>query len=191
MNMKWSLLELNKYKDKPCEFSETLDLKASLMKRDDLILDVSPAKATGILTVGKEEYLLHYRIDVIVTVPSSRSLTPVPLAMTIDVDEVFMTHEQYQSKDERMPDEEIILLEKPTIDLDESVEDNILLSIPIQVLSEEEQMSHDMPKGNDWEVLSEEAYLQKRQEEAQETMDPRLAKLSELFSETTDEDDNQ
>ncbi|MGM0217396.1 YceD family protein [Enterococcus sp. AZ126] len=187
--MKWSLLELNKYKDKPCEFSETLNLKESLMKRDNLILDVSPVKATGLLTVGKEEYLLHYQIDVIVTVPSSRSLTPVPLKLLINVDEVFMTLEQYQQRDERLADEEIILLEKPTIDLDESVEDNILLSIPIQVLSDEEQTSHDMPKGNDWEVLSEEDYVQKRQEEAQQTMDPRLAKLSELFSETSDEDD--
>lgn len=189
--MKWSLLELNKYKDEPCEFSETLDLKASLMKRDNLILDVSPVKATGILNVGKEEYLLHYKIDVVVTVPSSRSLAPVPLTLSIDVDEVFMTLEQYQQRDERLADEEIILLEKPTIDLDESVEDNILLSIPIQVLSEEEQTSQDMPKGNDWEVLSEEEYAQKRQEEAQQTMDPRLAKLSELFSETSDEDDKQ
>ncbi|OJG67340.1 hypothetical protein RV09_GL002556 [Enterococcus moraviensis] len=191
MNMKWSLLELNKYKDKPCDFSETLDLKASLMKRDNLILDVSPVKATGILTVGKEEYLLHYRIDVIVTVPSSRSLTPVPLTLAIDVDEVFMTPEQYQQRDERLADEEIILLEKPTIDLDESVEDNILLSIPIQVLSEDEQTSQEMPKGDDWEVLSEEDYLMKRQEEAQQTTDPRLAKLSELFSETSDEDEKQ
>lgn len=189
--MKWSLLELNKYKDKPCEFSEILDLKASLMKRDDLILDVSPVKATGSLTVGKEEYLLHYRIEVIVTVPSSRSLTPVPLALLIDVDEVFMTAEQYQQKDERLADEEIILLEKPTINLDESVEDNILLSIPLQVLSEEEQTSQEMPKGNDWEVLSEEEYSQKRQHEAQQTTDPRLAKLSELFSGKTDRDAKQ
>ena len=188
--MKWSLLELNKYKDNPLEFSETLDLKASLMKRDHLILDVSPVKTTGILSVGKEEYLIHYRIDVIVTVPSSRSLTPVPLSMVIDVDEVFMTQEQYQNKDDRLSDEEIILLEKPTIDLDESVEDNILLAIPIQVLTEEEQTSNDMPKGNDWEVLSEEAYLEKRETEAQQTMDPRLAKLSELFNETADSDDD-
>ncbi|MFD1900001.1 YceD family protein [Enterococcus termitis] len=188
--MKWSLLELNKYKDNPLEFSETLDLKESLMNRDNLILDVSPVKTTGMLTVGKDEYLIHYRIDVIVTVPSSRSLTPVPLTMTLDVDEVFMTQEQYQSKDDRLADEEIILLDNPTIDLDESVEDNILLAIPIQVLTEEEKTNSDMPKGDDWEVLSEEAYLQQRETEAQQTTDPRLAKLSELFNETTDNEDN-
>ena len=79
--------------------------------------------------------------------------------MQITVDEVFMTKEQMDTRDERFAAEEIILLDKPTIDLDESVEDNILLSIPIQVLTEEEQNSQEMPSGNDWEVISEEAYL--------------------------------
>jgi uncharacterized protein len=191
MNMKWSLLELNKYKDKPCEFSEILDLKASLMRRDDQLLDVSPAKVDGLLTVGNDEYLIHYRIDVIVTVPSSRSLTPVPLPIKLDVSEVFMTTEQYQNRKEQVPEEEIIILEKPTIDLIESVEDNILLAIPLQVLTDEEQHSHEMPKGDDWEVLSEEDYAQKKQAEAQQTTDPRLAKLSELFDETSEDDDKQ
>jgi uncharacterized protein len=191
MNMKWSLLELNKYKDKPCEFSEILDLKASLMRRDDQILDVSPAKVDGLLTVGNDEYLIHYRIDVIVTVPSSRSLTPVPLPIKIDVSEVFMTTEQYQNRKEQVPEEEIIILEKPTIDLNESVEDNILLAIPLQVLTDEEQHSHEMPKGDDWEVLSEEDYAKKKQAEAQQITDPRLAKLSELFNETSEDDDKQ
>lgn len=189
--MKWSLLELNKYKDEPYEFSETLDIKNSLMKRDNLILDVSPVDVTGILTVGKDEYLVHYTISVTITVPSSRSLTPVPLQLDIAVDEAFMTQEQFQRKDDRVSDEEIILLEKPTIDLVESVEDNILLSIPLQVLSTEETQTQKMPKGNDWEVLSEEAYLQKKQIEAQQTTDPRLAKLSELFNETLDKEDEQ
>lgn len=191
MNMKWSLLELNKFKDEPYNFSETLDLKESLIKRDNLILDVGPAKVDGLITVGSGEYILHYSVSVIVTVPSSRSLTPVPLNMTLEVSEVFMTEEQLKQKDERIAEEEIILLEKPTIDLDESVEDNILLSIPIQVLSELEKESDEMPKGKDWEVLSEEDFLNRRQEESQQTMDPRLAKLSELFSDSANEEDKK
>ncbi|MBP2099339.1 YceD family protein [Enterococcus rivorum] len=189
--MKWSLLELNKFKDEPYNFSETLDLKESLIKRDNLILDVGPAKVDGLITVGSGEYILHYSVSVIVTVPSSRSLTPVPLNMTLEVSEVFMTEEQLKQKDERIAEEEIILLEKPTIDLDESVEDNILLSIPIQVLSELEKESDEMPKGKDWEVLSEEDFLNRRQEESQQTMDPRLAKLSELFSDSANEEDKK
>lgn len=110
--------------------------------------------------------------------------------MQITVDEVFMTKEQMDTRDERFAVEEIILLDKPTIDLDESVEDNILLSIPIQVLTEEEQNSQEMPSGNDWEVISEEAYLESKQKAAEQTVDPRLAKLSELLSDNAEEEDN-
>ena len=83
-------------------------------------------------------------------------------------------------------DEEILVLDNDTIDLTNSIEDNILLAIPLQVFTEEELKSSDMPKGNDWEVISEEAYLQKKEESA-ETIDPRLAKLSELFNESEDD----
>ena len=186
--MKWSLLELNKYKEEPLVFSETLHLKEELLQRDDTLLDVSPIKVEGLLAVNKSEYLLHYTIQVTVTVPSSRSLEPVALPMQITVDEVFMTKEQMDTRDERFA-EEIILLDKPTIDLDESVEDNILLSIPIQVLTEEEQNSQEMPSGNDWEVISEEAYLESKQA-TEQTVDPRLAKLSELLSDNAEEEDN-
>lgn len=188
--IKWSLLELNKYKEEPLVFSETLHLKEELLQRDDTLLDVSPIKVEGLLAVNKSEYLLHYTIQVTVTVPSSRSLEPVALPMQITVDEVFMTKEQMDTRDERFAAEEIILLDKPTIDLDESVEDNILLSIPIQVLTEEEQNSQEMPSGNDWEVISEEAYLESKQKAAEQTVDPRLAKLSELLSDNAEEEDN-
>ena len=172
--MKWSLLELNKYKEEPLVFSETLHLKEELLQRDDTLLDVSPIKVEGLLAVNKSEYLLHYTIQVTVTVPSSRSLEPVALPMQITVDEVFMTKEQMDTRDERFAAEEIILLDKPTIDLDESVEDNIL----------------EMPSGNDWEVISEEAYLESKQKAAEQTVDPRLAKLSELLSDNAEEEDN-
>ena len=44
-----------------------------------------------------------------------------------------------------------------------------------------------MPSGNDWAVLSEEDYANQKEAQAQQ-IDPRLAKLSELFNDS--EDDN-
>jgi uncharacterized protein len=96
-----------------------------------------------------------------------------------------MTREQWSSMEEER-DEEILVLDTDTIDLTDSIEDNILLAIPMQVFSEEELRTTDLPKGNDWEVVSEEDYLQKKEEVA-ETIDPRLAKLSELFNESEDD----
>ena len=178
--MKWSLLELRKYQETPLNFNETLDIKSDLMKRDNLIVDVAPVQVEGIITVTKKDYLVHYNIQTTLTVPSTRSLEPVALPMNFSVDEVFMTEEQYQSRDELIPEEEILLLETTQLDLKQSIEDNLLLAIPMRVLTEEEKLSDELPKGESWEVISEDEYAQ-RKEIASSEVDPRLAKLSELF----------
>lgn len=181
--MKWSIGELRRYKEEALNFSETIDVNETLIRRDNEVLAVAPVAVEGILSVGKNEYILHYRLKTVVTVPSARSLEPVDLPLDLSVDEVFMTREQWSSlEDER--DDEILVIDNDTIDLTDSIEDNILLAIPLQVFSEEELQSKDLPKGNDWVVVSEEEYLQKK--ESAETIDPRLAKLSELFNKSED-----
>lgn len=185
--MKWSLLELKKHQETPLLFSDTLELKSELMERDNQILDVAPIAVDGLLTVSSSEYLVHYSIRTVLAVPSSRSLEPVAFPMDLTVDEIFMTPEQYQHRSEAFPEEDVLILETQTLDLFESVMDNILLAIPLQVLSEEEQQATELPKGSDWVVLSEEEYL--RQKEATEPkIDPRLAKLSELLDHPEDDE---
>lgn len=179
--MKWSLLELRKYQETPLEFSETLDLKQNLIKRDGSILDLEPVVVDGILTVDKAAYIIHYRVQTVITIPSTRSLEPVVLPMDFTVDEVFMTPEQYNRREDLIPEEEIIILDKDSIDLDESIEDNLLLAIPTRVLTEAEEHADKLPEGDGWQVMSEEDYLL-QQEQAADQLDPRLAKLSELFS---------
>lgn len=186
--MKWSLMELRKYQETPLEIVETFDVKETLMQRDELILDLSPVTVTGLLNVSPSDYTLHYRLKTVMTVPSSRSLEPVELPISLTITEVFMTEEQYQRRDGLIPDEEILLLEKGSIDLIESIEDNLLLAIPMQVLTEKEKQDDTLPTGDGWEVISEDVY-QQRQEEADSQTDPRLAKLSELFNVV--EEDNQ
>ena len=127
--MKWSLLELRKYQETPLTFHETLDLKAELMERDNLILDVAPVAVQGLVSVDKKGYLVHYTVQTTLTVPSTRSLEPVELPMDFTVDELFMTKEQYQLRDDQLSAEEILLIEDAKLDLTESIEDNILLEI--------------------------------------------------------------
>ena len=189
--MKWSLLELRKYQETTLTFHETLDLKAALMKRDNLILDVAPVEVEGLVSVDKKGYIVHYTVQTTLTVPSTRSLEPVELPMDFSVDEVFMTEEQFQSRDEQMSADEILLIEGPLLNLAESIEDNILLAIPMRVLTKEEEAATELPKGNDWEVVSEEEYQRRKMEEAENKIDPRLAKLSELFDSKSKDDDNK
>ena len=144
--MKWSLLELRKYQETPLTFHETLDLKAALMKRDNLILDVAPVEVEGLVSVDKKGYIVHYTVQTTLTVPSTRSLEPVELPMDFSVDEVFMTEEQFQSRDEQMSADEILLIEGPLLNLAESIEDNILLAIPMRVLTKEEEAATELQK---------------------------------------------
>jgi uncharacterized protein len=135
------------------------------------------------VTVSKKEYILHYTVNTVITLPSTRSLEPVELPLEFSVNEVFMTPEQYQQRDELLPEEEILILETQTLDLDDSVADNILLEIPMQVLTEAEQESNDLPSGDDWLVISEDDFQHQQESQEQTTIDPRLAKLSALFEE--------
>lgn len=64
----------------------------------------------------------------------------------------------YSCKEDLVRENLVLVLEEDYIDLEESAIDNILLTIPMQVLSEEEQNSDTMPSGNSWSVLTEEQY---------------------------------
>lgn len=186
--MKWSLLELRRYQEQPLAFQTTLDLKDELQARDKEIIDLSAVEVKGLVSVNPTEYILHYTVSAVMTLPSTRSLEPVALPFEFTVDEVFMTPEQFQHKDERMKEEEILILETQTLDLSESVADNLLLEIPLQVLTEAEKHATNLPKGQNWAVLSEDEYLEMKESQVDSQIDPRLAKLSSLFEKS--EEDN-
>ena len=187
MKMKWSLLELRKYQEEPLVFQETLDLQNELISREKEIIAIRPIQVSGLITVSPKEYLLHYTVDTVITLPSTRSLEPVEVPMKFTVDEVFMTTEQYQQQADLIGAEEVLILETQTLDLSESVADNILLEIPLQVLTEEEQHSTTYPSGEQWTVVSEDQYKEMQESQVKNQIDPRLAKLSALLGNQEDD----
>ena len=61
--------------------------------------------------------------------------------------------------DQEVLDDDLVLpIENGEIDLAESVSDNILLNIPIKVLTAEEEAGQGFVSGNDWQIMSEEEY---------------------------------
>lgn len=188
--MKWSLLELNKYKDDALQFNELLDVEASLLVRDKEILAVAPVKVSGVLSVNKTEYVMQFTLETVLTLPSTRSLTPVECPFAFDVTEVYMTPTQYEAQQEFIVEEDtVMVLDKDVIDLTEAVEDHLLLSIPLQVLTEDEKKSHETTKGNAWELMSEDAYMEKKVQQEENNIDPRLAKLSALLDNSKESDE--
>ena len=186
MKLKWSLNELKKYPNETLSFSETVDLKESLMARDSELLDVSPIHINGMLALDAEEVILHMNVSLSVTLPSARSLKPVDCPLTFSIDETYIPLALFDSIEKN--EEEVVLpLKYDWIDLKESIEDAVLLHLPIQAFTEEEEKGREMPSGKDWAVISEEEYSLLEKEKAEEKVDSRLAKLQNFFAEDSEE----
>ena len=182
--MKWSLNELRQTADEPLMFEETLDLKESLKQRRPDILDVSDVLVKGIVSVDELGVLGYAKVKVKIVLPSSRSLEPAELDLNFDLTEHYVSyHERDLSRFEDT--DVVIVLENDILDLNSVIEDNILLQIPMQVLTDAEQQDEaTMPEGGDWNVVSE-GQLKKMQKD-ENGIDPRLAKLQDFFKNSQD-----
>ena len=177
--MKWSLQELNKKES--VTFDTTFDLSNNLQRREPEILDISPIVVKGRVDAANGIYSLTYAADYILTMPSSRSLTPVEVPMTLNVAELFTTQSYFETHQADLDADVLFILDKDLIDLTESVADNILLEIPLQVLTEAEKETDVLPSGTAWQVLSEETYQQMQAEEEQVDKSTAFSQLDGLF----------
>lgn len=172
--MKWNITEIEKKKF--IKFDEKLNLTEALKTRSNEILDCQIISANGQISYEDSLYLLEYQLETVVTLPSSRSLAPVKFPLDVHI------FEQFSSENSNETEENLIIsLETDEISLDDSILDNILLEIPLQILTEEEKLSDELPSGNKWKVISEEEY-QKQQEDKKAEKSP-FAGLSGLFDE--------
>lgn len=176
--MNWSLNELEK--QKKIEFDEVLAVSESLKQRSNDVLDASSFEVRGQIVYEDGLYLLDFILQGKLSLPSSRSLKPVDFPIDKTVNEVFSKENGIQESIEQTDSELIIPLQTETISLDESVIDNILLEIPLQILAKDEENDENFPTGKFWSVLSEEAY-QKQQEEKRKNENSPFADLGKLF----------
>ena len=178
--MKWTLKEIQEHRGEPAYFTETINRETALMDRDKEILAVSDIKATGFLLYENRSVLANFQIDYTVTLPSSRSLEPVEVTFNIPIFETYVEDEvNFEGSND--PEDVIIPIEDGWVDLVPAIEDNILLNIPTQILSEEERQSSDMPQGSNWSVVTEDDLEKQRAKEKEEQIDPRFAGLKALL----------
>lgn len=178
--LNWDVQEVRKYKDKPFDFKEQLDLKDELKQRYQDIIDVEPADVNGNLFNDRGLVISDVKVNVKLTVPSTRSLQPVDLELNFRINEAYNID---AIDTEEIEDYAIIIPiddENPTINVYESIIDNILLNIPTQVLTEEEKENDIMPAGKNWTVISEDEFNRQKKEEH---VNPEFAKLKNLFKE--------
>ena len=178
-NVKISLKQLENSQGMPVYFEEEMQVEENLKSRDDTILAVSPAIAKGFLVYQNETVIAQFTCAVDITLPSSRSLEPVVVPLSIEIVERYIP--KGTSFEEQELTEIVIPLETDWIDLQPAVEDHILLSIPLQVLSPEELSEDRMPSGQDWEVISQDELSLRRTVVKEQQIDPRLAALQSFF----------
>ena len=162
-------------------FNQELDLLKELQKRNPEILDLKDVKATGRVTYDTGLYVLDYQLTYTIDLASSRSMEPVELQESYPVTEVFAVDVQSDADIEALEEDLILPIEGGRIDLSESVADNILLNIPLKVLTPEEESGQGFIEGNDWKIMTEEEY-QEAQAIKKEENSP-FAGLQGLFEE--------
>ena len=176
--MKWSLSEARKYHDTPLHITQTLELNESMTKRfPEMVLAVEPATVDGYLSYDGGDANLVVNVKVKLTVPSSRSLAPVPLSLDFDFTESYVGDKTHLKRYEK---DEVVFVIDPdhgTIDLDSAVAENIIEQLPLRILTKEEAAGKAMPAGRGWQVVSEDQVQQGNNQQ----VDPRLAKLKQLF----------
>ncbi|MFC6253814.1 YceD family protein [Secundilactobacillus hailunensis] len=186
--MKLSLSELQKeYRHEPLKFDEVLDLKADLMERyPDEVLDVTPVHINGMVSVEDGGDALFYaHVKTTMTVPSTRSLAPVELPMAFDVTEFYVASQAAVDRYEKT--DVVLVVADDEIDVDKAIADNLLLQIPMQVLTKAEQSADQLPEGHGWQVTVEGD--KEADESDSQTVDPRLAKLKNFFDESSKGDE--
>ncbi|EHI70321.1 YceD family protein [Streptococcus ictaluri] len=162
-------------------FDQKCEIKEKLLERDPNILDIDKVMVTGKVQYDNGLILLDYQLSYELTLPSSRSMIPVTLSENQMDQELFIQEEDIRGREDLIEDQLVLVLEDNQIDLEESIVDNILLAIPLQVLTDEEKVSQDLPTGQNWTVLTEEQY-QALQAEKEKENNP-FSSLQGLFDE--------
>ncbi len=174
------LKDIQKAGSEGLPISETLQVTEEIKQRDSQVEELTPVQVVGHVSEENGIYVLTYHMLYSITLPSSRSLEPVTLDFKETVTEVFVEEAQLQVHQELVDDDLALIIEGDSIDLRESVIDNILMAIPLRVLSDEEVAGAGLVSGNEWEILSEEDY-QARQE-AKKASESPFSSLNGLFN---------
>lgn len=188
--MKWSLNELQQAKDDPIEFKTTLNLKDELCQRRPEIIKVDPIQIQGSFTADQRGVLGNFNVKTRVQMPSTRTFKPVTIPLDFDFSEYYVSH--YQTDLSAFDDlDVVIVLEKDVLVLEDLVIDNILVQIPMQILSDEERQAeiNSMPQGNHWGVFTEQQL--KDHAACSNQIDPRMEKLKEFFKDNDNKNSDE
>jgi|SRR5699024_2144548 len=174
--MKFSTVELkNNAHNGPFTFDQHVNV-SELESLNNDIRQIDPVRVKGMCTVDNEEFIFTFTIQGKMILPCARTLVDVPYLFTFEATEIFSTSPHLDEEDE---EDGVHQLTEETIDLTPYIMENIVLETPYRVFSDEKAIE----AGDGWSFLEEDTH----EKEKENKIDPRLAKLKNLF----DKEDNK
>ncbi|PFO09933.1 hypothetical protein COJ85_00690 [Bacillus sp. AFS076308] len=168
--MKWTLNQLQKYRNKDFTIDEMIRVD-EIKQTDPTIREVSPMHITGRGDIDSTKVTFHIKIEGHLILPCSRTLVDVRLPINVDTTETFLLQGSVYETEE-----ETYQVKGDVIDLMPIIREILLLEVPMQVFCDDVESDEAAPQsGKDWEVISE--------EEQSKKIDPRLAGLAKFFDE--------
>lgn len=154
-----NLNDLNSKNNFKYEIDSEISIDSETIKNTE-IRRITPVKVIGYLFFNGNNYELNINISGEMILPCSRTLNDVSYPFNIDIDELF---------DEN--DDNYLKINQNTLDIFPIIWQNILMDIPLRVLS---KGANTLPsKGDGWQLISED----------EEKIDPRLKDLSKFIKE--------
>ncbi len=162
--MKWSKTEILRSADKALVLDEEIAFSPATFDGNDRLrkLEKVHVTASGLWDGNQNVLRVHLEVSGVMVVPCAITDEDVLVEFKTEDDPVFSFG--------KTDDEEAIEVKGDTVELMPVVYPLIMMEIPLKVVK---PGLKDYPKGDGWEVLTEEEYLREKQSQ----IDPRLAKL--------------
>lgn len=166
--MKYNKLSLMKLENPNFPINESIIFDPNLIANTKGLNDLKDVKVTGEATYHSSNELLHFDLKIkgVMNVNCAYTLEPVdyPFETDLVLEFAFMDGETL--------DEDIIVCKGNNIDITPYVYEEIVCSIPLKVVKKDATLPK---KGKGWELKDD------HEDVKEEQIDPRLAKLKELF----------
>ncbi|WP_155286745.1 YceD family protein [Lacticaseibacillus zhaodongensis] len=186
--LKWSTSNLREYNHKPLAFDETLALKKELMERDPELIDLDEVRVQGEVLYSRGDFVVTGELNTQATLPSTRSLTPTTVPVHFEFKEIYLSDPDHAEDYE--DDDLLIPLDSEWLDLMPAVKDNVLLALPLRVLTPEEQSASELPSGDNWTLMSEDD-LEEAKPAPEERPNNPFASLKGLFPDDGKDDQDK
>ena len=188
MKTTWNLNDIRPYENEPLHFSGTINLEERLLNKTKRILSAEDTHYEGYFFFDPElqEYQLSLSAKTNLVLPSTRSLEPVNYLQELSIFEIYLEEDNTQAIEMYEDNELVLILETDSIDISQVLLENIVLSLPSQILTDQEKSDKNLPKGEHWQVMTENQYQESKTKYKQENSP--FNQLKALFDEENTDD---